>query len=303
MLDSAGVVTARMLGLPGGVTVTRQASGDVWSYPNVHGDVAATTNSAGVKTSPTLRYDPFGNPLAGVADNLPGDYDYAWLGTKTRPVEHQPGLRPTIEMGARPYDPALGRFLTIDPIPGGTANNYDYTNQNPIGATDLGGLLMPCGATGTTNCNHGHQGAIGKVARKILRERDRQRRRIIDQGVMNGGFHIIRPGAEHAPGESRRSIRCSREGMGGIGHGSTVGRMNWGPLRTVFSVGKAIVKGVIGCAKAAPFGSIGGGAAAAELGPEAIPFGGLAGGLAGCGYGAAQANNPGMPPGAPILPR
>ncbi|HVX19545.1 MAG TPA: RHS repeat-associated core domain-containing protein, partial [Acidimicrobiales bacterium] len=53
------------------------------------------------------------------------------------------GLRPTIEMGARPYDPQLGRFLTIDPVPGGSANNYDYTNQNPIGATDLDGKLLP----------------------------------------------------------------------------------------------------------------------------------------------------------------
>jgi RHS repeat-associated protein len=66
-------------------------------------------------------------------------------GNTTRPVEHQAGLRPTIEMGARPYDPQLGRFLTIDPVPGGSANNYDYTNQNPIGATDLGGTMTDYG--------------------------------------------------------------------------------------------------------------------------------------------------------------
>jgi RHS repeat-associated protein len=145
VLDNTGAVTARTLGLPGGVTVTRQTAGDTWAYPNIHGDVAATTTAMGVKVGATLRYDPFGNPIAGVADDLPGDYDYAWLGTKTRPVEHQAGLRPTIEMGARPYDPQLGRFLTIDPVPGGSANNYDYTNQNPIGATDLGGTMTDYG--------------------------------------------------------------------------------------------------------------------------------------------------------------
>jgi hypothetical protein len=31
------------------------------------------------------------------------------------------------------------RFLQTDPIPGGSANNYDYANQDPINNYDLGG--------------------------------------------------------------------------------------------------------------------------------------------------------------------
>lgn len=35
--------------------------------------------------------------------------------------------------------PAKYRFLQTDPIPGGSANAYDYCNQDPINGYDLGG--------------------------------------------------------------------------------------------------------------------------------------------------------------------
>ena len=46
--DGAGNVTERVLGLIGGATLTVRGGGAaVWSYPNIHGDVVATANSAG----------------------------------------------------------------------------------------------------------------------------------------------------------------------------------------------------------------------------------------------------------------
>jgi len=45
-------------------------------------------------------------------------------------------------MGARPYDPTLGRFLTTDPIDSGSLNNYDYTGQDPVNGYDLSGLFL-----------------------------------------------------------------------------------------------------------------------------------------------------------------
>lgn len=42
VLDTSNAVTERTLTLPGGVLVTKRAAGDVWSYPNIHGDVVAT---------------------------------------------------------------------------------------------------------------------------------------------------------------------------------------------------------------------------------------------------------------------
>jgi hypothetical protein len=41
-------------------------------------------------------------------------------------------------MGVRLYNPATGRFLSVDPIPGGNANAYIYTT-NPINGYDLSG--------------------------------------------------------------------------------------------------------------------------------------------------------------------
>jgi YD repeat-containing protein len=103
----------RDVALVGGVLWSKGGpSGDVWSYPNVHGDVMATANTTGAKVGPTFTYDPFGRALAGLPDNSPENLDYAWLGSHQRPLEHE-GSVATIEMGARPYVPSLGRFLPV----------------------------------------------------------------------------------------------------------------------------------------------------------------------------------------------
>jgi RHS repeat-associated protein len=143
-MDATNNVTERTIGLVGGVIVTKRGgllgAGDVWSYPNVHGDVVATADNTGVKQGTTKTYDPFGQALAGLPDNSAGNLDYGWLGQHERPTEHASGMLPTLEMGARPYLPAIGRFLRVDPVEGGSANDYDYSNGDPVNGLDLDGL-------------------------------------------------------------------------------------------------------------------------------------------------------------------
>jgi hypothetical protein len=42
-------------------------------------------------------------------------------------------------MGTRQYNPETGRFLSIDPVQGGSANQYDYVWGDPINAYDIAG--------------------------------------------------------------------------------------------------------------------------------------------------------------------
>ncbi len=142
-MDTNNAVTQRFVALAGGAMVTRQASGDVWSYPNVHGDVVATatgtnTPTPGTKIGPTLSYDPFGQALGDQPNNAPSNVDFGWLGQSQRSTEHA-GTSTVMEMGARPYVPAAGRFVTVDPVPGGSANDYDYVGGDPVNGRDLDG--------------------------------------------------------------------------------------------------------------------------------------------------------------------
>jgi RHS repeat-associated protein len=111
------------------------SSGVKLQLSNLHGDIVAT---AGVSaSSPTLtpQTDEFGVPGGETGQR------YGWLGEKQRATELPSGA---VEMGVRVYVPQLGRFLQTDPVPGGSANAYDYAMQDPINQFDLNGQQVGC---------------------------------------------------------------------------------------------------------------------------------------------------------------
>ena len=99
---------------------------------NLHGDIIATASTDTNATQPTAKFetDEFGNP------RQPSTRRHGWLGGKERRTELASGV---IQMGVRSYVPHMGRFTSVDPVAGGSANSYDYANADPINNLDLDG--------------------------------------------------------------------------------------------------------------------------------------------------------------------
>lgn len=103
-------------------------------YYNGHGDLAAEGDSSGVRNG-AYTYDPFGAVTQAPPANSAVE---RWTARWDKKLDASSGL---IEMGVRMYDPSLGRFLSIDPVEGGSLNNYDYAGQDPVNGYDLDGRI------------------------------------------------------------------------------------------------------------------------------------------------------------------
>jgi RHS repeat-associated protein len=124
-------------------------------YYDGHGNLAAEANASGTQTA-NHTYDPFGGPVDSVPSNTT---IHRFTGRWDKQYDTATSL---VLMGARPYDPNTGRFLAVDPVPGGSLNNYDYAGQDPINGYDLNGTYK-APAQGET-CSRLEGGALRRCA-------------------------------------------------------------------------------------------------------------------------------------------
>jgi len=106
----------------------------VYELANGHGDIVGTAYQNGTFT-PTPGADEYGN-------GTPPANRRGWLAAHDRFTTHP--AQHLYRMGVRLYDPTTGRFTQPDPVEGGSANNYDYVQADPLNSTDLDGTY--CGS-------------------------------------------------------------------------------------------------------------------------------------------------------------
>lgn len=149
---SDGSWTRSVSGFNGILAAQVNVSGTTLELSDLHGDIVATASTSATATGPatTYTYTEFGTPETG----SPGAY--GWLGGDQ--ISNN-ALGGQLLMGARAYNANTGRFSQTDPVPGGSANPYDYAQQNPVTNFDLTGkwwvngeevhTLSYCNGTGT----------------------------------------------------------------------------------------------------------------------------------------------------------
>ncbi|WP_123821480.1 polymorphic toxin-type HINT domain-containing protein [Kitasatospora cineracea] len=129
---------------PDGTTIVRSSSGTLTYQPANHQGTAQLQVDASTLATTRRAYDPYGNPRGTQPTNWADNHGY--LG---KPADPSTGLD---LLGARNYDPTLGRFLTVDPIleigDPNQMGGYTYAADNPSTGSDPTGLMLLYGNDG-----------------------------------------------------------------------------------------------------------------------------------------------------------
>ena len=129
---------------PGATTSTL-----VYLAGNPQGTATATITDTAAASVTRRYYDPYGNPrgpsTAWPTSTAPSTGNHGYLNAPTDPLTTSSSTDPITQLGARQYDPTLGRFLSVDPIldPADpqSLNGYAYAGNDPVNSSDPTGLM------------------------------------------------------------------------------------------------------------------------------------------------------------------
>lgn len=136
-----------------GDVASRTSSGLTWTTTDHHGTAQVAVDASSLVV--TTRYQsPYGE-ARGSAVVWPNSKGF--VGGTQDPT----GL---VHLGAREYDPELGRFISVDPIQDLSDpqqwNGYAYANNNPTTGSDPSGLMQLCGDEMNSHaCGSGEEGS------------------------------------------------------------------------------------------------------------------------------------------------
>ncbi|MFI1585293.1 RHS repeat domain-containing protein [Embleya sp. NPDC020630] len=137
------VVGTRYYPTAGGATVVRNGPTTLTYMAADHHGTANSTLDSATLTATRRQSKPFGEPRGPQPTQINGQWpdDKGFLG---KPVDAT-GLT---HVGAREYDPTLGRFISVDPLMDLTDSDqmhgYTYSNNSPVTLSDPSGLAY-CG--------------------------------------------------------------------------------------------------------------------------------------------------------------
>ncbi|MGW7170908.1 RHS repeat domain-containing protein [Streptomyces sp. NPDC054884] len=148
---AANKFTAQRYYPAGDATAVRTETSLSWMVDDHHGTASMTVDAT--TQTITRRYTkPFGEPRGTTPSAWPDDKGF--LG---KPADTDTGLT---HIGAREYDPATGRFLSVDPVLAPddheSLNGYAYANNTPVTMSDPTGLRPLSGCE--QGCNDGKGG-------------------------------------------------------------------------------------------------------------------------------------------------
>ncbi|MBP2706098.1 type IV secretion protein Rhs [Microbispora sp. RL4-1S] len=111
---------------------------------------------------------PYGGERGTAPASWPGEKGFVG-GT----IDESTGLT---HIGAREYDVAIGRFVSVDPVMDLTdpqqINGYAYSNDNPVGFSDPSGTRLLCGVYGEPACPHTGTSSSGDSKPKKKKKKD-----------------------------------------------------------------------------------------------------------------------------------